>query len=47
VQVEFQRSYGRRLARNAMINAYRKVARRRRIAPTQSMHALEEMGVQF
>jgi DNA-directed RNA polymerase specialized sigma24 family protein len=47
MQAQFQHSYVRRLARNAMINAYRKVARRRRIAPTQSMHALEEMGVQF
>ena len=47
LQVQYPRSYVRRLARNTMINAYRKVARRRRIAPTQSMHALEEMGVQF
>jgi RNA polymerase sigma factor (sigma-70 family) len=44
---EQQRAYVRQLARNAMINAYRKIARRRGLAPSYSMQALEEMGVQF
>ena len=35
------------LLQDVMLNAYRKVARRRRIASMSSMHALEELGVQF
>jgi RNA polymerase sigma factor (sigma-70 family) len=47
MSAEQQRAYVRQLARNAMINAYRKIARRRGLAPSCSMQALEEMGVQF
>jgi RNA polymerase sigma factor (sigma-70 family) len=45
--VERPHTYARILARNAMINAYRKVARRRGIAPSCSLNRLEEQGVQF
>jgi DNA-directed RNA polymerase specialized sigma24 family protein len=44
---EQQRAYVRQLARNAMINAYRKIACRRGLALSCSMQALEEVGVQF
>jgi DNA-directed RNA polymerase specialized sigma24 family protein len=40
-------AYARMLARNVMLALYEKLARRRRIAPFVSMHALEELGVQF
>jgi DNA-directed RNA polymerase specialized sigma24 family protein len=40
-------AYARVLARNVMLALYEKIARRRRIAPLVSLHALEEMGVQF
>ena len=40
-------SYARRVAHNQLIDLYRKVARRRHIAPSVSMNYLEEEGVQF
>jgi RNA polymerase sigma factor (sigma-70 family) len=44
---EYPQAYARRVARNQLIDLYRKVARRRGIAPSVSMQALEEAGVQF